>query len=214
MVMRSKNIEELVVLDLKNCGDNHASLLVKSYLSEIKVPHRLNANYEHFDPWSDPSILVCNLLMMGDEPVSFGCVQRRPYFPPGFCRINTRHFLFPKFRNKNLNIHAIGRTDGGVFFGGAIIRHQIALCKEMGFAGVFVSRDRGLKSFQFFMETTVNEHLIDGLPRLKIHTENQFNVCNSPKNESCWHWLGVATFDKSFELEMLLPLPSRKVALK
>jgi hypothetical protein len=198
------------ILDLKGMEGSRESILVREYLTGTKEKHRLNENYFSFNPWNDPTILVCNLLLLGSTPISFGCIQRKDFFPESFCRINTRHFLFPEFRAKKFNIENIGKTKDGVLFGGAIIRHQIGLAKKLGYSGVFVSRDRGLRSFQHFMKKTVNDFLQPSLPKLTVISNQKFNVCNAPQVESCWQWIAAASFSEPFEPKMLSTFPTRK----
>ncbi len=202
---------EIQIIDIKSNPNSFESNTVRSYLRNAKPPHRLNVNYQKFDPWIDSTIEVCNLLMIDGAPVSIGCIQKKDHFPEGFCRINTRHFIFPEFRSQSLNIETIGRTSDGVLFGGAIIRHQIELCKDLGYKGVFVSRDRGLRSFRYFMESKVNALLSRDLPRLKIIESAMFNVCNNTKLEICWHWIAATSYDQSFTDSMLAPLPRRGI---
>jgi hypothetical protein len=201
--------ENFQIVDIKDQPDSRHSELVRGYLRGYQDPHRLYKNYLAFDPWNDSTILVANLLLINDLPVSFGAIQSKSVFPKGFCRINTRHFVFPEFRSRQLNIRSVGRTKDGVLFGGAIIRHQIGICRQLGLEGAFVSRDKGLRSFQYFMEKTVNELLDSTLPKLEVITDFQFNVCGDPKNEVCWHWIAATSFQEKFSANMLSKMPTR-----
>jgi hypothetical protein len=203
----------MMIFPLKDKPDHEFSRLVRRHIEDsiATSDHRLKRNYVDFDPWSDPSIISFDLLVSGNEPVSFGALQQRSCFPDSTLRANTRHYLFPDFRTKQFARSSIGFSAAGEPFGGAIIRHQIRLSKNLGARGCFVSRDRGFRSFKFFMMNRVNALLTDASLHLEVISDKIFNTCGNPQAKSCWQYVAATSFSTRTVDELMCEMNFRRI---
>jgi len=200
----------LEIKDLKNLPHDEISEHILQNVFLKKSNDRLAANYFNFNPWADKTILSFDVLMIDKEPVCFGCIQQRNFFPEGVYRLNTRHYLFPKFRNKIVSRSTVGYTPEKIHIGGAIIREQLQKIREFNPRGAFVSRERGFRMFDYFIQTNVNALLTDQSLRLKTLT-HKHNICNNILSESCWQYIsGVSFCSQSIE-DVFSGLPQKGI---
>lgn len=199
-----------IIIDLKKNPNDKYSNYVRDQLHSIKSNHRLNKNYIDFDPWSDCNFLTYNALIYNEEIVSVGGLQKKDFFPEKTCRANARHFVFSKFRSKQISKTSISKLDDGFIFGGALIRHHMLLARDLNLGAVFVSRDRGLRSFSYLMEETVNKYLPTDFPKINVINNLKFNVCNNIELNECWQYLAVCQLKNSFDMDTFNQLPVRE----
>lgn len=199
------------ILALKQNPDHPVSVLIRAMIKSGAMANgdRLAKNYAGFNPWDDPQYISFDALVQNNNPVSFGALQSRACFPERAFRANTRHYLFPRFRTKAFSRKKIGFDEGGHLFGGALIRHHIQLAKDLNARCVFVSRDRGRRSFNFFMQNRVNAQLDDKSLHLTQLQGYKFNTCGLTNVESCWQYIAAASFTDEPPLQIMQEMPFR-----
>jgi len=144
-----------------------------------------------------PADFVCwPVLVEDDEIVCFsGLQQNLERWGDKFARINSRFFISPKYRH-----HGPGKMLNSEKF--LNTRHllpiQIQKAKELGFKGVFMSREGDHKTvFQLYVDLAYRNtgHYFEVL-------KDRYNVCGclTPIPESCKQWIAVHCFDGDLQL--------------
>lgn len=148
----------------------------------------LKENYINLSP---RDFISWPVLIDNDEIVCFSALQEnKERWSKNFARINSRFYINPKYRHRTP-----GKLNQNEKFLNTkhLLPLQIQKAKELGFKGVFMSREGDHKTvFELYVNLTYKN---TGY-RFNVLT-HRFNICGNvnPIPRSCKQWIALHCFD-------------------
>jgi hypothetical protein len=169
------------------CKDYNDSLWRQTLDIIVNSNDRLRDNYISLTP----DDFVCwPVLVDNNEIVCFSGLQvNRERWGDQFARINSRFFISPKYRHQNPG----KLTDYKKFLNTRhLLPMQIHKAKELGLAGIFMSREGDHKRVFKKYVNLANQNTGYYFEILA----HRYNVCGhqNPTSESCKQWIAICLF--------------------